>query len=140
MNMARALLFVLLVLPVLEIYVLMKLIGAFGFLPTLALLLGAAALGMQLLRSQGWQVGRRIQETLARGEPPTLAVLDGGLLALGGVLLLIPGFLSDLLALVCLIPVTRRRLAAYLSRQLVPPHAADSGDRLTIEGEFRREK
>jgi UPF0716 protein FxsA len=142
MNIARWLLLALLSLPILEIYLLIKLIGLLGFVLTLALLLSAAALGMFLLRTQGLSTWVRVQQALAQGELPAREMVESGLLAIGGLLLLIPGFLTDLLALPCLIPVTRRHLADYLLKNYIPmpPRAGESDGQLTIEGEFRREK
>lgn len=142
MNIARGLLLALLILPVLEIYLLIRLIGALGFVLTLALLLSAAAVGMALLRTQGLSTWMRVQEALARGESPAREVIESGLVAVGGLLLVIPGFVSDLLALCCLIPASRRRLAIFLLGRHpgMQPPAAEADGRLTIEGEFRREK
>jgi UPF0716 protein FxsA len=141
MNIARWLLLALLSLPVLEIYLLIKLIGLLGFILTLALLLSAAGLGLFLLRTQGFSTWLRVQQALARGELPAQAMVESALVAVGGLLLLIPGFLSDLLALPCLIPATRRHLAAYLLKNhFIMPHRPNESDgQLTIEGEFRRE-
>jgi UPF0716 protein FxsA len=140
MNIGRLLLFALLSLPILEIYVLVKLIGAFGFLLTLALLMSAAAVGMFLLRVQGFSTLLRVRQALARGELPAREMIESGLVATGGLLLLIPGLLSDILAFCCLIPATRRRLASYLlKKQVAAPAVRESRGRLIIEGEFTRE-
>lgn len=141
MNIARWFLLGLVSLPVLEIYLLVKLIGLLGFVLTLALLLSAAAFGMFLLRIQGFSTWMRVQQALARGELPAREMIESGLVAAGGVLLLIPGFLSDVLALPCLIPATRRRFAAYLLSNYIvmPPQPNGSDGQLTIDGEFKRE-
>ncbi|MGX2041162.1 FxsA family protein [Methylocaldum sp. MU1018] len=141
MNIGQWLLLALLGLPILEIYLLIKLIGSLGFFPTLLLLLGAAALGTFLLRIQGWTTWFRVQQALARGELPAREIIEGGLVAAGGVLLLIPGFISDLLALFCLLPVTRKRIAQRILESSVARSAEKTAreTRYTIEGEFRRE-
>lgn len=142
MNMGFWVLLAVLSLPVVEIYVLIKLMGALGFFLTLGLLLGAAGLGMSLLRSQGFSTLMQLQQAMARGELPAREVIESGLVALGGLLLLIPGFLSDIAALFCLIPASRQRLALYLLRHYVGLRPATDGrpeERLTIEGEFKRE-
>jgi UPF0716 protein FxsA len=142
MNIRQWLLLALLSLPILEIYLLIKLIGALGFVFTLALLLSAAALGMSLLRAQGLSTWMRVQQALARGELPALEMVESALVAVGGLLLLIPGFLSDIFALGCLIPATRHRLALYLLKNhlMMQPRPPESGGRLTIDGEFKREE
>lgn len=146
MNIRQWLLAAIVALPLLELYLLIKLFGALGFVTTLALLLGAASLGMSLLRSQGLSTWMKVQNALARGETPALEMLESGLVALGGLLLVIPGMLSDILGLACLIPASRRRLAAYLLRNFVvlPGGAADGAGEpaanRVIEGEFKREE
>jgi UPF0716 protein FxsA len=141
MNIGQWLLLALLSLPILEIYLLVKLIGSLGFFPTLFLLLGAAALGTFLLRIQGWTTWFRVQQALARGELPAREMIEGGLIAAGGLLLLIPGFISDLAALLCLLPAPRKRIARRIleSGASHPPEQAARETRHTIEGEFKRE-
>lgn len=140
--MAQWLLLGLLSLPILEIYLLIKVGGVIGFLPTLLLLFGAASLGTYLLQTQGWSTWVRLQQSLRQGELPAADLVDGAIVVAGGVLLLLPGFLSDLFGLLCLFPATRRAIGAYLIRKRFgfppgrPPEA--QGPR-TIEGEFRRE-
>src|SRR5918996_37282 len=63
--------------------------------------------GAWLLRQQGTATWRRLQETLRRGEVPTKEATDGALILLGGALLLTPGFVTDVVGLVLLFPVTR---------------------------------
>lgn len=142
MNIARWLLLALLSLPILEIYLLIKVGGIIGFLPTLLLLFGAASLGTYLLQTQGWSTWARMQQSLARGELPAAELLDGAIIVAGGVLLLLPGFLSDLIGLLCLFPSTRRMIAAYLIRTrfgLRPGAPPERQAPRTIEGEYRRE-
>ncbi|CAI8787600.1 FxsA family protein [Methylocaldum szegediense] len=141
MNIGQWLLLVLLSLPILEIYVLIKLVGSLGFLLTFILLLGAAALGTYLLRIQGWSTWFRVQQALARGELPAREMIEASLIAAGGLLLLIPGFVSDMLALFCLLPATRKRLAQRILETGVsyPAQKTTHRTRHTIEGEFRRE-
>jgi UPF0716 protein FxsA len=141
MNIGQWLLLALLSLPILEIYLLIKLIGSLGFFPTLFLLLGAAVLGTFLLRVQGWTTWFRVQQAMAQGELPAREMIEGGLIAAGGLLLLIPGFVSDLLALFCLLPITRKRIAQRILENAVarPGGKATHETRHTIEGEFRRE-
>lgn len=142
MNIAQGLLLALLSLPILEIYLLIKVGGLLGFLPTLALLMAAASAGAYLLRTQSWSAWQKVQASLARGELPAAELMDGMLIMAGGILLLLPGFLSDVVGLLCLIPSTRRVAGAYLVKHRYGAEAADGGDtRKTnvIEGEFKRE-
>lgn len=134
-----------LALPTLEIYLLIQLGSAIGFFGTLLLVLGGAVLGGWLLRHQGLGSLARIRAALERGESPTLELLDGVLILLGGALLILPGPATDLLGLLCLAPWPRRWLLAWLAPRLVvtsvstqAPGPRRAGD--LIEGEFRREQ
>lgn len=138
MNIAQGVLLALLALPILEIYLLIQVGSLIGFLPTLFLLFGAAGLGTWLLQTQGWTTWNRLQQSLARGELPAADLLDGAMIVAGGALLLLPGFLSDLAGLLCLIPFTRRLIAAWLAQSRLGPRTG-SEDSKAIEGEFKRE-
>ena len=140
MNINRPFLAALAILPFLEILLLSRLIGQFGFLLTLGLLLITAVLGMRIIREQGMSALIRSQQSLARGELPTRDVVDSGIAVLGGVLLIIPGVLSDLLALPCLIPAIRTRLTERLiASRFSGPRGGEPVRETVIEGEFRRE-
>ena len=114
----RAFFFLLLLFPLLELTVLIQVGGAIGVLPTLLLIIGSAVLGSLLLRVAGLATALRARERLARGELPEQEMLEGMLIALGGGLLLLPGFISDIMGLFCLIPVTRRLLVRQLLRRV----------------------
>lgn len=140
MNIAQGVLLALLALPVLEIYLLIQMGGLIGFLPTLFLLFGAAGLGTYLLQTQGWSTWNRLQQSLARGELPADDLVNGAVIVAGGALLLLPGFLSDLAGLLCLIPYTRRLIAAWLVKNRLGQRPGQSQeDAKVIEGEFKRE-
>lgn len=104
------------VVPVLELYVIIKVGSLIGVLPTLALLLADAVLGSLLLRHQGRGAWRRFNAALAEGRFPGKEVADGVLIVVGGTLLLTPGFLSDVVGLLFLIPPTRAVARALLRR------------------------
>lgn len=110
--------FLLLLLPFVELYLLLRLGERLGALPTLALLLASAVLGVALARTQGARVLGQLQASLARGEAPGAALLGGALVMAGGVLLVVPGVLTDVLGLALLLPPTRRWVAARLGRGL----------------------
>jgi UPF0716 protein FxsA len=93
--------------PIAELYVIIKVGGVIGVLPTLALLLADAVLGSMLLRHQGRAAWIRFNRALAEGRLPHKEVFDGVLVIIGGTLLLTPGFLTDILGLILLIPPTR---------------------------------
>ncbi len=104
------------VVPIVELYVIIQVGGLIGLWPTLALLLLDAILGSMLLRHQGRGAWRRFNEALAQGRFPGKEVADGLLIVIGGTLLLAPGFLTDIVGLVFLIPPTRALVRAVLKR------------------------
>lgn len=145
-----------LLFPLLELAVMIKVGGAIGVLPTLMLIILDVLLGSLILRLAGVSTLWRTRERLLRGELPELEMLDGMLIALGGFLLLLPGFISDAIALVCLFPFTRhlllrnlrRRAEEQARRQQVffedlearsgPPHSGAGSRPNIIEGEYER--
>lgn len=102
------------VVPVIEIYLLIRVGRLVGPLPTVALLLAISMAGAWLVRHQGFQIMRRISDELAAGRLPAAQLLDGALVLAGGILLLTPGFFTDFVGLFFLIPITRAALKRYL--------------------------
>lgn len=105
--MAGVLVVLLVVVPLTEIYLLLQVGHLLGALPTIALLLGLSVLGGALLRSQGARTWRAFQAALSAGRVPAGEVADGALVLLGGALLLTPGFLTDAVGLLCVLPGPR---------------------------------
>jgi len=95
------------VIPIAELYLIYKVGDSIGILPTLALLAADSVIGSLLLRTQGRTVWRRFQRTMQAGRMPHREVQDGVLVIFGGALLITPGFLTDILGLLLLIPPTR---------------------------------
>ncbi len=104
------------VLPIAELYVIIKVGEAIGVLPTIALLIVDSFLGAALLRSQGRAAWRRFNEALAMGRVPTREVFDGAMVILGGAFLITPGFITDIIGLLLLIPPTRAIFRGLVSR------------------------
>jgi UPF0716 protein FxsA len=113
----RVFLLLFLLFPLLELTLIIKVGGAIGVLPTLLLIIGSAVLGSVLLRVAGIATALRARERLARGELPEQEMLEGLLIAVGGGLLLLPGFISDIFGLLCLLPFTRRLLVNKLRQR-----------------------
>lgn len=111
----------LIVVPLAELYVLIQVGQQLGVLPTLALLLAMSLLGGYLLRREGARTWQALREALQAGRLPAREVTDGALVVLGGALLLTPGFLTDVIGLLCILPVTRavlrRLLTGLVARQ-----------------------
>jgi UPF0716 protein FxsA len=114
--MALLLVLIFIVLPIVELYVIIKVGGAIGALPTIALLIVDSLLGAALLRSQGRAAWRRFNEALAAGRVPAREVFDGTMIVLGGAFLLTPGFITDLIGLLLLIPPTRAIFRGMIAR------------------------
>lgn len=111
------------VVPIVELYVIIKIGSLIGVWPTIALLLADALLGSLLLRQQGRGAWRRFNAALAERRFPGREVADGLLIAIGGTLLLTPGFVTDLVGLIFLIPPTRamvrRLMRGFVTRRFV---------------------
>jgi UPF0716 protein FxsA len=118
------------IVPLAELAVIVVVGKAFGFLATFALLLGFSLLGAWLARRAGWAAWRRFQVALAQGRVPTAEVADGAMVLLAGALLLTPGFITDMVGLLLLLPQTRalaRRRVPALARRRRERRAAGRG-------------
>lgn len=141
-----------LTIPMLEIYLLIKVGGVIGAMPTVFMVVFTAVLGAWLLRIQGFSMLTRVRTTMAQGGIPAIEMLEGAVLLVSGALLLTPGFFTDAIGFLCLIPSLRRAVIRWaLGRFLMPPgprggpkgpggsSSTTTHVRHTIEGEFRRE-
>ena len=102
------------VVPIVELYVIIQIGQLIGLWPTLVLLLADAILGSLLLRQQGRAVWRRFNAALTERRFPGREVADGVMVAVGGTLLLTPGFVTDVVGLLLLIPPTRAAIRRVL--------------------------
>jgi len=93
--------------PVAEIFVAIEVADHIGWLLTILLLIAGWPAGMWALRSQGSAAWARFREDVAARRPPARAVLDGALIFIGGSLLIVPGFITDALGIILLLPPTR---------------------------------
>ena len=112
------LIFIFIVVPIAELYVIIQVGGAIGVLPTLAILIADAVLGSMLLRHQGRATWARFNRALEEGRMPHKEVLDGVLVIFGGAFLLTPGFITDIFGLILLIPPTRAAVRSLGTRVL----------------------
>jgi len=108
------------VFPIAEIYVIIQVGQAIGALWTVLILIVDSIIGARLLSWQGRRAWLKFQTALAEGRIPHREVLDGALVILGGALLLTPGFISDILGIVLLLPPTRALVRALVARRLLP--------------------
>ncbi len=135
-----------LAVPFVEIYVLLTMGGIIGPFYTVLLVVFTAVLGAWMLRQQGFATWQRLQAGLAKGQPPVLEMIEGPILLVGGALLLTPGFFTDIIGFLCLIPMTRKKMAMYLiEKNLVMAaggspfqHPSKKSGNI-IEGEFKKD-
>ena len=114
-----ALLVVFIVLPLAELYVILEVVGPWlDWYGTVALLVADSILGSLLLRAQGRAVWRRFNAVMAEGAVPHREVIDGVLVIFGGAFLITPGFITDIIGLLLLIPPTRAVVRRVVARRL----------------------
>jgi UPF0716 protein FxsA len=102
------------VVPIVEIWVIVLVGQAIGIVPTIILLLADAVVGTWLFRREGRKAWAALREAINAGRMPAKEVADGALVVLGGAFLLSPGFVTDVVGLLCVLPPTR----AFLRRAL----------------------
>lgn len=130
--------------PLLELAILIKAGSAIGVLPTLAIVIGTAIVGLTVFRQQGAGIARRAFEQARTNAPPVVPMIESGLLAIAGGLLIAPGLITDFLGLLLLIPPMRqliaRRIAARGNIVVMAGSGRrrDGGPQETIEGDFER--
>ena len=115
--MLPLLLLLFIAVPLLELYVILQVGEAIGVLPTILLLLADSVLGTVLMRSQGRAAWRRFTAAMSEGRIPAGEAIDGALVIFGGALLLTPGFVTDVVGLVFLLPFTRPFVRTLLVRR-----------------------
>ena len=108
------------VVPIIELFVIIQVGEVIGVLPTIALLVADSILGAMLMRSQGRIAWGRFNAALAEGRIPHREVLGGALVIFGGALLLTPGFVTDVLGIILLLPPTRALVRGLVARRLLP--------------------
>jgi UPF0716 protein FxsA len=133
-----------LIIPFLEIYLLLQVGGIIGAFPTIFLVVFTAVLGAWLLRQQGFATFQRLQANLAQGKIPAYEMIEGPIILVGGALLLTPGFITDTMGFICLIPQFRRKIAQYI----IENHLVQVGGQYqwgrgketdVLEGEFHKD-
>ncbi|MGF1726365.1 FxsA family protein [Photobacterium nomapromontoriensis] len=122
------LLFLFIVVPIVEIALFIQVGGFLGLWPTVGLVLVTAVVGASLVRSQGIATLMSVQNRLQQGELPAQQIVEGVMLAVAGVLLLTPGFMTDAMGMLILLPAPRAMLAKQLMRRVkVQGMASGSG-------------
>jgi UPF0716 protein FxsA len=137
-------------IPIAEMYLLILVGSHIGALPTIGLVVLTATVGLWLLKLEGLATLARLQNRINQGEIPGQELLEGIMLLIGGALLLTPGFFTDAIGFVCLIPVLRKPIAQWLiNRGMIGAlgniHVGgnrvwpDQDGSTTIEGEFEEQ-
>jgi UPF0716 protein FxsA len=116
------------IVPLVELFILIKIGGHIGALNTILLVILTALLGALLVHMEGLRTLRQIQSSLSQGQIPAEELIDGVLIFAGGILLLTPGVLTDLCALILLFPYTRMHFKRWLRRRF---------DRMIASGNVR---
>ena len=106
-----------LLVPILELFVFVQVAQAIGFLPALLWILAVSAAGAWLVKREGLVALRRANEKVSRGELPTDELASGVLILFGGALMLTPGFLTDVVGLLLVLPPTRALLRGTVKRR-----------------------
>ncbi len=135
-----------LIIPIIEVYILIEVGGIIGAGWTILLIVLTAIVGVNLLRQQGISTLMRANSLMSQGQLPAMEILEGLFLAVGGALLVTPGFFTDAIGFICLIPYTRRGIIRYLllnstirTSYTVHRETTERSGSHTIEGEYRRE-
>jgi UPF0716 protein FxsA len=133
-----ALIALFLVVPFLELYIILEVVGpALGAPLTILLLAADSVIGALLFKSQGRTVWRRFNRTMSEGRVPHREVVDGVLVIFGGAFLITPGFLSDIVGVLLLLPPTRAVIRRLLIRRLGRRVVAEPRRGYDVEGSAR---
>ena len=145
MKVIQILFLIVLIVPFAEIYILLEVGGLIGAFPTNFLVVLTAVMGSWLLKQQGFSTFKRFQDNIKQGVIPAYEMIEGPIILLGAVLLLTPGFITDILGLACLIPSLRKRLAQYIIENKIIQandilkQAQPAQNSHILEGEFKKE-
>lgn len=118
---------VFLAVPIIEIYLIIQVGHAVGALNTVLILIADSILGSWLVKREGFKAWTRLREAIAAGRMPTKELADGVLVVIGGALLITPGFMSDILGLICVLPFTRPAIRGVFMRRAAARAARGAG-------------
>lgn len=112
------LLILFIIVPVTELYILIEVAKKIGSLTTIGVIILTGIIGTYLVKNQGFMILRKIQEDLNEGIMPGDSLIQGAIILAGGILLLTPGFVTDILGFIFLVPVSRNIIKKYLLKWL----------------------
>lgn len=116
--MFRVLFALFIIVPIIEITVLMQVGALIGAWPTVAIVIVSAWLGAKYVRQQGLATLQSVQTKMAKGEMPSSEIVTGLMLLVAGVLLVTPGFVTDIFGLLLLVPTVRQALASSVQKHI----------------------
>ena len=133
----------LIAIPILEVWLLVQVGQQLGLLPTVLILIAEAILGVLLMRHEGARAWKALNDAFTQGKVPTGELADAALILVGGVLLMLPGFLTDIIGFIFLLrwtrPVARKIIAFFVARRInrlgIPVMRARLDTDNLIEGE-----
>jgi UPF0716 protein FxsA len=130
----RVFFFLFIIIPIIEMWLLIRVGSQIGALSTIFLVFLTAAVGLALLRQQGFATLLKVNQRMQHGQLPATEILEGIALAVGGALLLTPGFITDGFGFICLIPATRRLLISAVIKRgiLVAANKQQQGQQQTM--------
>ena len=138
--MLKILLILFITIPLLEIYLLISIGSIIGALPTILLIILTALTGVFFLRLQGLNTLVKIRASIEQHELPAMDLIEGMILIISGILLLTPGFATDALGFLCLVPGVRRKIATRLINTLIIKGNYKNGEhKVIIEGEYSKD-
>ncbi len=117
--MLSKLLFIFIILPVAEMFLLIEIGKAIGTIEVIGLTIATGIAGAALAKSQGLSVLRKMQGEMAEGKMPAVNLIDGVMILIGGILLLTPGVLTDAFGLLLLVPWTRVLMKKLLMKWMI---------------------
>ena len=117
-SMLLGLFFLFTLVPLVELYLLVRLGTFIGAVNTIAIVIGTGLAGGLLAKSQGMAVLDRMREELNQGRPPAESLFDGLLIFVAGAMLITPGLLTDAIGLLLLIPLSRQIFKSWLKRKI----------------------
>ena len=129
----NSILFAIILVPIIEIYLLIKIGGNIGAISTILLIFTTAIVGVYYAKYEGLNTLKSGFLQLSKNETPTYEVLSGAAIAFAALLLIIPGFVTDILGFLLIFPISRKFIFNLLSKKI---KRRDSGKNNFIDGDF----
>ncbi len=128
--------FLILGIPLIEIYLFIKVGSEIGALNTILLILTTAVVGIWYARYEGFNTLRSGMSQLVKNELPLYEIVSGAAIAFAALLLIIPGFATDILGILLILPLTRKMILSKYSKKFSSKKSTKDKNKNYIEGEF----